>query len=136
MEQESLHYIADIPQKAIIEYDGKVLIVQNEKGVWELPGGRLHKDEKPRDGLIREIQEELALRVKPKEIFDVGVFTGGETRQQHFVVVYCCELLDPLGAMVIDETEIKAIHWITKQELDTVSIRPMYQEMLRRYFVD
>jgi ADP-ribose pyrophosphatase YjhB (NUDIX family) len=41
------HLIADIPCKAFIERDGKVLFVLEIDGVWSLPGGRMHKGEMP-----------------------------------------------------------------------------------------
>jgi ADP-ribose pyrophosphatase YjhB (NUDIX family) len=35
------------------------------KGLWDLPGGFLHEDEHPLDGLRREIREETALEIEP-----------------------------------------------------------------------
>jgi len=55
MEDESEHLVADIPQKAIIEHEGKVLMVMNSERHWQLPGGRLHTGEEPIEGLKREI---------------------------------------------------------------------------------
>jgi len=39
----------------------KFLLAQEDNGKWELPGGGLDWGEKPADGLIREIQEEMGL---------------------------------------------------------------------------
>jgi ADP-ribose pyrophosphatase YjhB (NUDIX family) len=35
------------------------------QGLWDLPGGFLHEDEHPLDGLRREIREETALEIEP-----------------------------------------------------------------------
>jgi 8-oxo-dGTP diphosphatase len=35
------------------------------KGLWDLPGGFLHEDEHPLDGLRREIREETTLEIEP-----------------------------------------------------------------------
>jgi ADP-ribose pyrophosphatase YjhB (NUDIX family) len=36
-------------------------------GLWDLPGGFLHEDEHPLDGLRREIREETGLEIEPLE---------------------------------------------------------------------
>jgi ADP-ribose pyrophosphatase YjhB (NUDIX family) len=35
------------------------------KGLWDLPGGFLHEDEHPLDGLRREVREETSLEIEP-----------------------------------------------------------------------
>ena len=37
------------------------------KGLWDLPGGFLHEDEHPLDGLRRELREETGLEIEPRE---------------------------------------------------------------------
>jgi mutator protein MutT len=49
---------------ALIEQQGRLLICQRRRGdffelQWEFPGGKLRPSETPRDGLAREIREEL-----------------------------------------------------------------------------
>ncbi len=58
-----------------IHKEGKLLIAQrlpNTHGAlkWELPGGKLEKDEDPRDCLVREIREELDIEVRVGEIME------------------------------------------------------------------
>jgi 8-oxo-dGTP diphosphatase len=60
---------------AVIEREGRVLIARRRPGdrfggVWEFPGGKVEPGEAPRDGLRREIREELDLDV------DVGAALG------------------------------------------------------------
>ncbi len=54
---------------AIIFYKGKVLAAQRSEsmdlpGKWEFPGGKIEEAESPRDCLVREIEEELAVKIK------------------------------------------------------------------------
>ncbi len=51
--------------KALIfdESRTRFLLVQEDNGKWELPGGGLEWGETSRDGLIREIKEEMGLTV-------------------------------------------------------------------------
>lgn len=53
---------------AIIEHDGKVLAVQrsermNQPLKWEFPGGKIHPGEPPEQCVVREVSEELNLRI-------------------------------------------------------------------------
>jgi 8-oxo-dGTP diphosphatase len=54
---------------ALLDGQGRVLIAQRPPGKhmaggWEFPGGKLHADELPLDGLHRELAEELDIRVR------------------------------------------------------------------------
>lgn len=54
---------------AIIFHRGKVLAAKRSEsmdlpGKWEFPGGKIEGGESPEECLIREIQEELAVRIK------------------------------------------------------------------------
>ena len=53
---------------ALIDADGRVLICQRPEGkslagLWEFPGGKLEPGETPEACLIRELDEELGIRV-------------------------------------------------------------------------
>jgi len=51
--------------------DGRVLLGRRAydpgKGRWDLPGGFLHEDEHPLDALRREVREETALEIEPRD---------------------------------------------------------------------
>jgi 8-oxo-dGTP diphosphatase len=53
---------------ALIDADGRVLIAQRPQGrpmagLWEFPGGKVERGERPEETLIRELKEELAITV-------------------------------------------------------------------------
>jgi 8-oxo-dGTP diphosphatase len=59
-----LHVAAGVLQDRL----GRVLIAQRPDdahmgGAWEFPGGKIHSGETPLQGLVRELQEELAIHV-------------------------------------------------------------------------
>lgn len=54
---------------ALVDADGRVLLARRPPGkplagLWEFPGGKVEKGEKPETALIRELREELGIEVK------------------------------------------------------------------------
>ena len=54
---------------ALVDADKRVLIAQRPQGkalagLWEFPGGKLERGERPEQSLIRELHEELGITVK------------------------------------------------------------------------
>ena len=52
----------------LIDADGRVLLAQRPAGkpmagLWEFPGGKVERGERPEDSLIRELKEELGIVV-------------------------------------------------------------------------
>jgi 8-oxo-dGTP diphosphatase len=54
---------------ALVDADGRVLIAERPAGrtmagLWEFPGGKVERGERPEETLIRELYEELAITVR------------------------------------------------------------------------
>jgi 8-oxo-dGTP diphosphatase len=65
--------------KALYVRNGKILLTKEAPELsnqWELPGGGLDHGENPKDGLIREIREELGLEVTSVSEYPVYVWTN------------------------------------------------------------
>jgi 8-oxo-dGTP diphosphatase len=55
---------------ALVDAEGRVLLAQRPEGkalagLWEFPGGKIEAGETPEEALVRELEEELAIRVEP-----------------------------------------------------------------------
>ncbi len=63
IEVPNCFYRLSIKGLILNETKDKFLVVQEENGLWELPGGGLDWGENPQNGLRREIKEEMGLQV-------------------------------------------------------------------------
>lgn len=104
---------------AIIERGGLVLAAQRSETMsmplkWEFPGGKIHEGESPEACLVRELLEELDIRVvvryalKPVT-WDYGSFSVA-------LHPFVCEI----AAGDITLHEHKAIKWLTSAELPSL----------------
>jgi 8-oxo-dGTP diphosphatase len=77
--------------KGVLVHDGRVLLLLNERGEWDLPGGRPDPGEDHRVALAREVREETGLRVEIGAALDEHLF---EVLPGRFVriVPYVCHL--------------------------------------------
>jgi 8-oxo-dGTP diphosphatase len=78
---------------AIILANGKVLACQRRKTAtyplkWEFPGGKIEHGESPRDALVRELREELAIHAAPDGVLHVQEWNYGDAayRVTYFLV--------------------------------------------------
>ena len=70
-----------ISTAGIAEINGKVFIAKRKPGssigeVWEFPGGKAEKGEKPKEALIREYREELDIDIKVENLICSGLFSN------------------------------------------------------------
>jgi 8-oxo-dGTP pyrophosphatase MutT (NUDIX family) len=92
-------------QKAVIEWQGKILLIKKSKddphqpGKWELPGGRLKQNESLDDALIREVREEVGLEVAPGRPLALWSWRLGE-KPESPTVVAVARLCVAMGAEV------------------------------------
>ncbi len=129
------HFLGKVAQKAIIEKDGKVLIVRNTHDTaWELPGGRLNVDELPLEGLKREVKEEIGVDIIVHEVVYGEQFLHPHMSDRHVFFMYHATLVDPEQDFVLQEGEVSEVQWIGKDELDAQEIFPLYRKALEVFF--
>ncbi len=76
-----------------VDGDGRLLLsrrgVEPAKGKWDFPGGFLDEEERPLDGLRRELNEEAGVEVEPLELLGVWIDKyGGDSAAQTTLNLY------------------------------------------------
>jgi 8-oxo-dGTP diphosphatase len=56
--------------------DGRVLLLREESGIWDLPGGRLEHGEELADCLVRECREEMGVAAELLAPLPVRIWTA------------------------------------------------------------
>lgn len=78
--------------KAVVLDRDRVLLGRNDRGEWELPGGRPERHESPEEAVVREVLEEAGLRVAAGRLLLSERFEVVPGRTVH-IVAYRCRLL-------------------------------------------
>lgn len=102
---------------AVIVEDNKVLCVQRSEKMplpftWEFPGGKVEPEERETDAIVREIQEELGVRVKTLLRLQPSLFTYSHADVQ--LVPFLCVIDD--GTLHLKEH--RDAKYLTIGELD------------------
>lgn len=125
MEKEEVHFVGKIAQKAIIEKGGKVLVSKGiGDSIWEFPGGRLHIDEQPLDGIRREIFEELNISMAVYEPVHVCRSLHAKSNTWRILIAYRCSIQED-AVTKTDPEEVEEIKWISPHDL---KILPMFDD--------
>ncbi len=101
----------------IVVWDGRILVLEHSyKKDPGLPGGVLKRAEEPILGAIRELREEVGLEPKPEELQGRGFVTEKLGRAN--VTMHLFEWRpERQPDVTIDEREIIAAHFVTREEL-------------------
>ncbi len=108
---------------ALIEHQGKILLTRRREDapyplLWEFPGGKVEPGEDPRDGVVREIREELGIDVEAGTIYDVIYHRYPE--RTVLVLAYRCSWL---GGEIV-ELEVSGHRWVLPEELTRFPLLP------------
>lgn len=88
------------------------------KGQWEFPGGKIEVGETPQKALIREIQEELTVKIKVGKLIDTIEYDYPKFHLN--MKCFLCVIAD--GDIILKEAEDSK--WLNKDELYGVNWLP------------
>jgi 8-oxo-dGTP diphosphatase len=110
---------------ALLRPDGKVLLQKRPEnrslaGLWEFPGGKVEVGELPEAALVRELAEELAVRVLPEDLTP-ACFASAPVNDKHMLLLlYICRSWqgEPRGV------ESPELDWFTCREMRHLAMPP------------
>ena len=85
-----------ISVKSILFEDERVLLIKNERDEWDLPGGKIEKNENVTETLLREIKEELNITIDNYNILNAKKYLF--RKQEIILIVYYSKITndDPI----------------------------------------
>ena len=97
------------------------------KGKWEFPCGKVEPGETPQQALVREIQEELTVKIEVGELIDTIEY---DYPAFHLSMdCFWCNIVD--GEIILKEAE--AAKWLHKDELYSVNWLPADIALIKKY---
>lgn len=84
---------------ALIDGAGRILLQRRRiggehGGLWEFPGGKVEPGETPQMAALREIEEELAIRLDPAALVSLAFASDAEPppppRRSYVILLYTC----------------------------------------------
>lgn len=106
--------MADIYKAAgIIIKDQKLLVLRGKgKDIFMAPGGKLEADETPIDAVIRELNEELTITVKPNNLEPFGEFEAEAAGQPGKWLYMSVFLVKDFQGELRAASEIEELQWV------------------------
>ena len=115
--------------KGVVFIGKRVVLLENERAEWELPGGRLERGEDPEDCLRREMREELSIGVEVGRLLDCWryeVLAGIEV----VIVTFGCRTADRQVAL---SSEHKAVGLFGVDEIAALAMPEGYRRSIREW---
>ncbi|AGL16663.1 NUDIX hydrolase [Actinoplanes sp. N902-109] len=118
-------FTATLPRKRmaagalLTDEQGRVLLVEpTYKPSFEIPGGTVEAGESPRAAVVRELEEELGLPVRPGRLLVVDWVPPRPGRTEGLMMLFDGGLLTPAqtGRIRLPPEELRSWAWCTEQQ--------------------
>jgi 8-oxo-dGTP pyrophosphatase MutT (NUDIX family) len=111
--------------------NGRVLLLENERAEWELPGGKLELGEDPPECVVREIAEETGWQVTAEPVLDCWQYHIRVGRDV-VIVTYGCDV--PSTAPPQVSSEHKRAGLFTLAEVPGLAMPAGYKRSIADWF--
>lgn len=110
---------------ALINQEGRVLVQQRAPGramagLWEFPGGKIESGETPEAALVRELAEELGIKVDAPTCSPLA-FASGALGERHLLLLLYMVRSWRGEPSALDAS---AVQWVTVEEMRRLAMPP------------
>jgi 8-oxo-dGTP diphosphatase len=116
---------------ALIDVDGRVLLAQRPAGkpmagLWEFPGGKVERGERPEDSLIRELKEELGIVVSEACLAPLTFASHAYPEFHLLMPLYVCRRWDGM----VTAREGQRLAWVRPNRLRDYPMPPADEPLI------
>lgn len=109
---------------------------RNERGKWEIPGGKVDKGESLEEAVVREVKEELGIEIKVEKLLTVSNHILADENQHWISPTYICSIVsgtptiqepekcEQIGWFSIEDTQSMPVSIITLDDINFLSTHP------------
>lgn len=115
----------------IVDDRGRALVVRKQGTTrFMQPGGKPEAGESPAGTLIRELEEELSLRVSEADLTPLGTFVSAAANEPDHRVIADAFALRARADDVIVQAELAELRWLEPGDWTSVPLAPLSTEHL------
>lgn len=120
----------------ILKKDDKILIARKREGkplagLWEFPGGKIEQDETPEESLVRELMEEMEIKISVKGYVGKSIYDYGNGKVVE-LLGYTAEIIE--GDIVL--TDHDKYIWVTLSEINNYNLAPADTPLVEKMISD
>lgn len=110
---------------ALVDVDNRVLVTKRPEGksmagMWEFPGGKIETGETPEQALIRELEEELAIKTFASCLAPINFSSHKYTDFHLLMPLYICRKWEG----TLQSRENQAMQWVRPLKLQELNMPP------------
>ena len=110
----------------ITDADGRLLLVRKAgTTAFMQPGGKPEAGEDAAQTLIRELAEEIGLRLQPTDLTPLGEFTAPAANEPGFAVVADVFRVDIGDQQPVTDAEIEELRWVDRGSASALEVAPL-----------
>jgi len=120
----------------ILNKKGEMLLAKSHKwfGRYIMVGGHIELGETMEKALIREVKEEVGLKIKPIILLKIqeGIYSKEFWKPKHYIMMdFLCELVS--GKVKIDEDEVQSYFWIKPEKALKMNVDSFTKDTVKEY---